>query len=229
MQTIQSVLLLAYPRVGEQDLLAPWELFRALAWDMGQRGEKLEVVLGSLEEGPVTAQMGLAIQAQKITSAHRFDLVYVPGWDRRRSAVKELDAPGIPSRAQPGRPVDSGELRRVSCSAPGRCAGPKRGHVARNARTPSCELGNKGAQFSTGMEDRSRSEDLYRRRRAGTVHPSTISPVWHLFGDAKSRGLAAGWDASPLFGEALFSRLGPVMKDVKSELQDTWEQVFLPE
>src|SRR5262245_39383199 len=43
MSKIRSVLFLAFPQVGEQDLLAPFELFRALAWDMGQRGEALDV------------------------------------------------------------------------------------------------------------------------------------------------------------------------------------------
>jgi transcriptional regulator GlxA family with amidase domain len=66
---------------------------------------------------------------------------------------------------------------------------------------------------------------------AATVHPSIIALVWHLFGDAAGRSLAAGWDALPLHGESLFSLDGPVMKDdeqVKSQLQDAWEDVFLP-
>jgi putative intracellular protease/amidase len=67
---------------------------------------------------------------------------------------------------------------------------------------------------------------------AGTVHASSIALAWHLFGDEAGRGLAAGWDSLPLFGEALFSPLGPVMNDneqVKAKLQDTWEKVFLPD
>lgn len=66
---------------------------------------------------------------------------------------------------------------------------------------------------------------------AGTVHPSTIALAWHLFGDAAGRDLALGWDASPLFGETLFSLEGPKMNDdeaARSKLQDAWEDVFLP-
>jgi len=37
MKTIQSILVLAYPNAGEQDLLIPWERFKALAWRMTQR------------------------------------------------------------------------------------------------------------------------------------------------------------------------------------------------
>ena len=39
-------------------------------------------------------------------------------------------------------------------------------------------------------------------------------------------------DATPLFGESLFSLDGPVMNDdvaAKAKLQDTWENVFLPQ
>src|SRR5262245_28366535 len=80
MQPIKSILFLAFPNAGEQDLLVPWELFRALAWEMSQRGEKLDVVLGSFDDGLVQTQMGTAVQPQKkITAADRFDLVYVPG------------------------------------------------------------------------------------------------------------------------------------------------------
>ena len=35
--SIKTVLFLAYPNVGEQDLLAPWEVFRLLALTMRLR------------------------------------------------------------------------------------------------------------------------------------------------------------------------------------------------
>src|SRR5262245_16189620 len=80
MNTIKSVLFVAFPSVGEQDLLTPWELFRAIAWQKAQSGEQLEVVLGSFEDGLVTTQMGTAIRPdRKILPTERFDLVYVPG------------------------------------------------------------------------------------------------------------------------------------------------------
>ena len=63
MNTIQSILVLAYPNAGEQDLLIPWELLKAVAWDMAGRGHPIEVVLGSFEGssegGTVPTQMGM--------------------------------------------------------------------------------------------------------------------------------------------------------------------------
>jgi putative intracellular protease/amidase len=76
------------------------------------------------------------------------------------------------------------------------------------------------------------ADKVFSAGGAGTVHPSTIALVWHLFGDEAGRALASGWDASPLFGEVLFALDGPVMNDnpqVKSQLQDIWENVFLPQ
>src|SRR6185369_734359 len=80
MNDIQSVLFLAFDNVGEQDLLAPWELLRSVAWGKAMRGENLEVTLGSFGGGVVTTQMGAKLQMERaISLSERFDLVYVPG------------------------------------------------------------------------------------------------------------------------------------------------------
>src|SRR5262245_63510523 len=77
---VKSVLFLVFPNVGEQDLLAPWELFRSVAWDLNARGETLDVVLGSFEDGPVPTQMGTVVQPSKrLDLSDRFDMIYVPG------------------------------------------------------------------------------------------------------------------------------------------------------
>ena len=76
---IKRVLFLAFPNVGEQDLLAPWEVFRSLAWAMSHQGERLDVTLGSFEGGTITTHMGAQLGTEKINPTDRFDLVYVPG------------------------------------------------------------------------------------------------------------------------------------------------------
>src|SRR5262245_55934598 len=85
MNAINSILFLAFPNVGEQDLIAPWELLKAVAWSRGQRGEKLEVVLGAFEDavsqdGTVPTQMGTALKIDRtISTDDRYDLVYIAG------------------------------------------------------------------------------------------------------------------------------------------------------
>jgi hypothetical protein len=39
MSRVQTALFLAFPDVGEQDLLAAWELFRSHAWSTNSTGE----------------------------------------------------------------------------------------------------------------------------------------------------------------------------------------------
>src|SRR5262245_4890334 len=232
MLKIRSVLFLAFPQVGEQDLLAPFELFRALAWDMSQRGETLDVVLGSFDDGPVATQMGTSVMpTRKIDPADRFDLVYVPG--------------GIGAGAQSKNPLLLDFLRahqRENRWVAGNCAGMgvlHRAGVLGDAEvTAPATLARRLAALGTRVATPRRAWKILPEQRifsaggAGTVHPSTIALVWHLFGDAAGRGLAAGWDASPLFGETLFSLTGPVMQDdakTVCQLQDQWETVFLPD
>ena len=231
MNSIQSMLFVAFPNAGEQDLLVPWELFRALAWGMGQRGEKLEVILGSFEDGPVSTHMGTAIQTdRKITEADRFDFILVPG--------------GIGAGVQTSNEAllrfvrahrDEGRWVGANCAGMGVLH--RAGVLEDIEVTSSATLERRLILEGTRVTQPRRAwkidpeQKIFSAGGAGTVHPSSIALAWHLFGDAAGRGLASGWDASPLFGESLFSIEGPVMNDdaiVKTQLQDAWENVFLP-
>jgi putative intracellular protease/amidase len=231
MNPIRSVLFLAFPNVGEQDLLVPWELFRALAWSKAQAGEKLEVVLGSFDDGPVATHMGTVVTPdRKISSTDRFDLVYVPG--------------GIGGGAQSGNETLLAFLRAHQAEGrwiAGNCAGvgplwrsgvlngvdiTSSATLARRLASEGARVANPRLAWKIDPEHK-----LFTAGGAGTVHPSTIALVWHLFGNEAGRALGAGWDATPLFGESLFSLDGPVMNDdaqVKAQLQDDWENIFLP-
>ena len=230
--SIKSVLFLAFPNVGEQDLLVPWELFKALAWEKAQRGEQLDVVLGSFDDGLVNTHMGTAIKPdRKILPTDRFDLVYVPG--------------GVGAGAQGSNETLLGFLRAHKAEGrwiAGNCAGVAplwRSGVLKNvgitsSATLARRLAAEGARLAVPRVawKIAPRDKVFTAGGAGTVHPSTFALIAHLFGEETARGLAAGWDALPLFGDVLFSIEGPVMKDnpsVKAKLQDAWENVFLPE
>lgn len=232
MQTIKTIAILAFNNVGEQDMLVPWELFRALAWDMNQRGQKLDVVLGSFEDGPVVAQMGTGIlPTRKLVASDRFDLVYIPG--------------GIGAGAQSQNPqvleflrAHKKEGRWIAANCAGMAVLHRAGVIEGVEVTSPATLARKLAAEGTKVVAQRRAWKIDPANKivsvggAGTVHPSTLALIWHLFGEEAGRGMAAGWDASPLFGEALFALEGPVMNDdpvVKAKLQDTWENVFLPD
>ena len=231
MNSIQSMLFLAFPNVGEQDLLVPWELFRALAWDMASRGEKLEVILGSFEEGLVSTHMGTAVQPERqITEADRFDFILIPGGVGAGAQTKnETLLRFVRAHRDEGRWVGA------NCAGMGVLH--RAGVLGNIEVTSSATLARRLAAQGTNVTQPRRAwkivpeEKIFSAGGAGTVHPSTIALAWHLFGDGAGRGLATGWDATPLFGESLFSLEGPVMNDnevLKAQLQDAWEDVFLP-
>ena len=46
MSDIKSILFLGFPNVGEQDLLAAWELLRSLAWTLAHNTGLADVRIG---------------------------------------------------------------------------------------------------------------------------------------------------------------------------------------
>jgi putative intracellular protease/amidase len=232
MKPIRSILFLAFPNVGEQDLLAPWELFSALAYDLNQRDQKLEVVLGSFEEGRVATQMGTSVQPQRrIGFADRFDMVYVPGGIGAGAQTKNEAVLNL-LRAH----RDEGRWVAANCAGMAvlHRAGVLEGIAVTSPATLARRLAAKGTRVVTPRRawKIDPGHRIFSSGGAGTVHPSTIALAWHLFGDEAGRALAAGWDSAPLYGESLFSLIGPAMNDneeVKRRLQDIWETVFLPD
>ena len=230
-QAIKSVLFLAFPNVGEQDLLAPWEIFRAQAWAMSQRGETLNVVLGSLEKGPVRTHMGTTIQPDRVIDpSERFDMIFIPGGIGAGAQTKNQALLDF-VRAH----YDEGRWVAANCAGVGVLH--RAGVLDRSDITSSATLARRLAREGARVADPRRAWKIDAKHRvftaggAGTVHPSAIALAWHVFGDEAGRELAASWDASPLYGDALYSLVGPVMNDdpaVKARLQDMWENVFLP-
>jgi transcriptional regulator GlxA family with amidase domain len=232
MSIIKTVLFLGFPNVSEQDLLAAWELFRSLAWTMRQQGEALEVTLGSFEGGTITTHMGAKIESERtITPTDRFDLLYIPGGIGAGAASKnEIILDFVQAHHAEGRWVAA---NCVGLSVLYR-AGVLEGHEVTAPATVSRRLALLGTQVATPRRAWmiNPEQKVFTAGGAATVHPSTIALVWHLFGEDKARDLAATWDTLPLHGESLFSLLGPALRDdeaAKRTLQDTWENMFLPE
>jgi putative intracellular protease/amidase len=231
MNHIRSILFLAFSNAGEQDLLAPWELFKSVAWSLGARGEKVDVTLGSFESGVLTTQMGAKLEMERrVEPTDRYDLVYVPGGvgaGRLSQNAEVLDF--LRAHHREGRWVAAncagvGVLHRAGILA------------GANITSPATLARRLPAQGSPIVEPRrawlvDSAKKIFTSGGAATVHPGTIALVTELFGEQQGRELAAAWDTLPLHGEALLSKLGPVMHDdpgVAAGLQDQWENVFLP-
>ena len=232
MNDIRSILFLAFPNVSEQDLLAPFELLKSVAWSLGARGEKLDVTLGSFEGGVVTTQMGAKLEMdRKIELGDRYDLVYVPGGigagqlSLNEEALEFLRAHQREGRWVAANCAGVGVLHRAGILAGANVTSPAT--LARRLPEQGTPIGTPRRAWKVDTERK-----LFTSGGAATVHPGTIALVTALFGEAQGRELAASWDTLPLHGEALFSKLGPEMRDdatIAVGLQDQWENDFLPQ
>jgi putative intracellular protease/amidase len=231
MKPVQTILFLAFPKVSEQDLLAPWELIRSLAWTMAQHGEKLEVTLGSFEGGDIATHMGARIGTDRISSDDRFDLIYIPGGIGAGEASKN---PAVLDLVR----AHHAEGRWVAANCAGLSVLHRAGILGGVEVTAPATVSRRLTLLGTTVASPRRAwkinpqKKLFTAGGAGTVHPSTIALVWHLFGKEYATDLASTWDTLPLHGDALFALDGPQMKDdaqVLARLQDNWERVFLPD
>jgi transcriptional regulator GlxA family with amidase domain len=231
MSRIKTALFLAFPNVGEQDLLAAWELLRSHAWSANERGQSLEVTLGSFTPGPITTHMGVTLATERqIAPTDRFDLIYVPGGVGAADAarddtvlrfVRDHHADGrwvAANCAGIGVLHRAGILDGVEVTAPAT--------LARRLQTEGTTIATPRRAWKIVPESR-----IFTAAGAATVHPSTIALVWHLFGDQAARELAANWDSLPLHGERLFALTGPQMIDhaeTTAAVEAAWEDVLLP-
>ncbi|MFF0598771.1 DJ-1/PfpI family protein [Streptomyces antibioticus] len=231
MSNIKKVLFLAFPNVGEQDLFAPWELFQALAYDLSQQGESLQVTLGSLQGGTVTTHMGAQIQTEKVDPEDRYDLLYIPGGLGGGAASRDPQTLDF-IRAH----HDEDRWVAANCAGVGVLfrSGILDGTRFQAAAVLGRRLRELGADVAQPRRAWSVLPDakIFTAGGAATVHPSTIALVTHLFGEDRARALAGTWDTLPLHGDTLFHPEGPLSNDnptFVNNLQNAMEKVFLPE
>lgn len=231
MSTIKSVLFLAFPNAGEQDLLAPWELFKALAYDLSQSGETLDVTLGSFEGGLITTHMGAQIQTEKVSAEDRYDLIYIPGGIGGGAASHD---PQILEFIR----AHHAEGRWVAANCAGVGVVFRSGILDGITFQAAAVLGRRLKELGASVAEPRRAwsvipdAKVFTAGGAATVHPSTIALVTELFGKERATALAGTWDTLPLHGDVLFELEGPVSNDdpaFVNALRDGMEKVFLPE
>ena len=80
MSNIKSIGVIGYHHCGEQDTMAPWEIFASLAWVLSQSNKELSVELVGYSNEVITMQMGAQVQSQvPFDKDKRYDLLYIPG------------------------------------------------------------------------------------------------------------------------------------------------------
>jgi transcriptional regulator GlxA family with amidase domain len=174
---------------------------------------------------------GARIETDRIFFDARFDLIYVPGGigagaASKNSAILNL----VRAHHEEGRWVAAncaglrvlhraGLLGAIEVNAPAT--------VSRRLTQLGTTVASPRRAWKINPEKK-----LFTAGGAGTVHPSTIALVWHLFGKEYAADLAATWDTLPLHDDALFALDGPQVNDdaqAMARLQHNWERVFLPD
>lgn len=232
MKTPQSILFLAFPNVGEQDLFAAWELMRAVAVGLSYQNQRLDVEIGSFESGLLSTHMGARVESQRtITTADRFDVLYVPGGIGAGAASKD---PRVLELVR----AHHAEGRWVAANCAGVGVLHRSGILDGREITSPASLARRLPQLGARLVSPRRAWKVDAEQRiftsggAATVHPGTIALVRALLGEDSARNLAQSWDTQALHGESLYSDLGPVMNDdpvAAAALQDQLEKVFLPD
>jgi transcriptional regulator GlxA family with amidase domain len=232
MPHVESIVFVCYPRCGEQDTLAPWEMLKSLAWVLSQRGgDPLAVALGAFGDGDVTMQTGGVIGVEReLTPDSRADLLYVPGGIGSGEATKDKHIRDL-IRAH------NSEGRWVATNCSGisilHRAGILRDTPVTAAATVSRKLAREGVnvQQPRTMWECVPERKIFSAAGGSAVHPSTIALVWSLYGQELATTLAVMWDTLGAHGQALFDLEGPDMGQYPNEeakLQDDWEDDLLP-
>lgn len=240
---INSILFVGYPSCGEQDTLAPWEMFKSLAWVLSQQGKTLDVKLGAFDpeelrvmpnmtaEGEVHMQMGgeVDIEAQ-LTPDMRADLLYVPGGIGSGEATKDqriLDL--VRAHHEEGRWVAT------NCSGTSilHRAGIVGDTPVTAAATISRKLEREGVKVHSPRKMWVCEPDakIFTAAGGSAVHPSTIALAWHHFGQELALTLSLMWDTLGAHGDKLFALVGPDYgryPQYEARIQDEWEDKLLP-
>jgi len=245
MSQVESILFVCYPKCGEQDTLAPWEMLKSLAWVLSQtpEGPQLEVLLGAFEEGltihpnmteeeEITMKMGGVINVEReITPDTRADLLYVPGGIGSGEATKNEHIRDL-IRAH----NDEGRWVATNCSGISilHRAGILRDTPVTAAATVARKLAREGVKVKNPrtMWQCEPDRKIFSAAGGSAVHPSTIALVWYLFGKELAQTLALMWDTLGAHGKALFELEGPdygTYPDLEAKLQDDWEDNLLPD
>jgi putative intracellular protease/amidase len=241
MTEIETIGVLGYEQVSEQDLITPLEIFRGAAlvtsgqiapWQREVPPTSLEVTLVGVEPGVVTMQMGTQVIPDAVfTDEDLFDLLYVPGGvGSGKVALDDRVLARIRRHHQEGKLVAAncsgvGVLARsgILGDTPVTCvAAVARGLRAEGVNVPEARrmwLGNPEAR-------------LWTATGSYGVHGGAVALVSHYFGREVGTVVSMMFDTLGGLGEAIFELTGPEFyqhAELETTFQNYFEAMLLPE
>lgn len=237
---IQSIGVLAYDKVSEQDCLTPTEIFKGAAmvlrgdiapWSRDAAPEELTVHLVSLTPGVVTMQMGTQVVPDTTLSDDSlYDLLYIPGGVGSGALTTNERALELIRRHH-----EAGKVIASNCSGVGVVA--RSGIVGDEVLTSVAAVGR-------GLRSEGFNAPASRRMWVGHpqariwtatgsygVNGSAVAIVAHYFGREVGTIVSMMFDTLGGLGEAVFDPVGPQFfqhVDLERSFQDFFEPMLMP-
>lgn len=237
---VESIGVLAYPQVSEQDCLAPAEIFKGAAmvlrgdispWPRESVGEALRVDLVSLDPGVVTMQMGTqVIPDRALDDEFLYDIFYVPGGVGSGALLTDRRVLHAIRRHH-----DAGKVLAANYSGVGVLA---RAGILADVEVTSVAAIGRGLREEGFVAPESRRmwvghprERIWTATGSYGVNGSAVAMVAHYFGREVGTIVSMMFDTLSGIGEAVFDTVGPefyVHKDLEESFQNLFQPMLMP-
>lgn len=238
---VESIGVLLYPQVSEQDSLAPAEIFKGAAavlrgdiapWQREGAAANLRVETVSIDPGVVTMQMGTQVVPDAtMDTSTLYDILYIPG--------------GVGSGALAGNQTvlewirkhkEAGKVVAANCSGVGVLA---RSGVAGELEMTSVAAIGRGLREEGFDAPRTRrmwvghpEEKIWTATGSYGVNGSCVALIAHYFGREVGTIVSMMFDTLAGIGDAIFDTVGPeffVHEELEVSFQNFFQDMLLPQ
>ncbi len=238
--TVESIGVLGYDKVSEQDMITPLEIFKGAAmvvagniapWQREVPPAKLDVKLVSAKPGVVTMQMGTqVIPDAMLDDDQLFDILYVPGGIGSGAIATDERILSLIRRHH-----EAGKVVAANCSGVGVLA--RAGilgdtavtcvaAVARGLRTEGVNVPEHRRMWVGDPEAR-----IWTSTGSYGVHGGAVALVAHYLGREVGTIVSMMFDTLGGLGEVIYETVGPEFyqhNELETTFQDYFEAMLLP-
>ncbi len=240
MPEVQSIGVLGYDKVSEQDMITPLEIFKGAAmvvagniapWQREVPPGKLDVKLVSAKPGVVTMQMGTQVIPDGLLDDDQlFDILYVPGGIGSGAvATDERILDLIRRHHEAGKVIGAncsgvGVLARAGIlgDAPVTCVAA----VARGLRAEGVNVPENRRMWVGDVENR-----IWTSTGSYGVHGGAVAMVAHYLGREVGTIVSMMFDTLGGLGQLIYETTGPEFyhhAELETTFQDYFEAMLLP-
>jgi len=241
MTNIESIAVLGYEKVSEQDMITPLEIFKGAAlvvsgqispWQREVPPGKLDVKLVSDKPGVVTMQMGTQIVPDtSLDDEEIFDILYIPGGIGSGAIATDERILNVIRRHH-----ESGKVIAANCSGvaiiaragildetPVTCVAA----VARGLRAEGINVPTTRRMWVGRPEAR-----IWTSTGSYGVHGGAVALITHYLGREIGTIVSMMFDTLGGIGDAIYDQAGPEFYqhiELETTFQDYFESMLLPQ